>query len=164
MIATHTLKMDHCDLPDTAVKHLANHCSSLFCLHMRGCRLLTDEAVVYLANNRGAGFKELVFFNCPLVTVASLLAIANNCPRLETISTWNVDNVTDEIVTQLAEGCREVTYFHVSGCELVTDASLDKIGECCPKLTTLVVDNCPLLTQAAKTRLKQKILGLSIYE
>lgn len=78
------LSLAHCDWVDgLALRGLADRCPALEELDLTACRQLKDEAIVYLAQRRGAGLRSLSLAVNANVGDAAVQELARNCPELE---------------------------------------------------------------------------------
>lgn len=78
------LSLAHCDWVDgLALRGLADRCPALEELDLTACRQLKDEAIVYLAQRRGAGLRSLSLAVNANVGDAAVQELARNCPQLE---------------------------------------------------------------------------------
>lgn len=78
------LSLAHCDWVDgLALRGLADRCPALEELDLTACRQLKDEAIVYLAQRRGAGLRSLSLAVNANVGDTAVQELARNCPELE---------------------------------------------------------------------------------
>lgn len=78
------LSLAHCDwLDGLALRGLADRCPALEELDLTACRQLKDEAIVYLAQRRGAGLRSLSLAVNANVGDTAVQELARNCPQLE---------------------------------------------------------------------------------
>lgn len=78
------LSLAHCDWVDgLALRGLADRCPALEELDLTACRQLKDEAIVYLAQRRGAGLRSLSLAVNANVGDAAVQELARNCPELK---------------------------------------------------------------------------------
>lgn len=78
------LSLAHCDWVDgLALRGLADRCPALEELDLTACRQLKDEAIVYLAQRRGAGLRSLSLAVNANVGDTAVQELARNCPQLE---------------------------------------------------------------------------------
>ncbi|XP_017529433.1 F-box/LRR-repeat protein 15 isoform X2 [Manis javanica] len=78
------LSLAHCDWVDgLALRGLADRCPALEELDLTACRQLKDEAIVYLAQRRGAGLRSLSLAVNANVGDAAVQELARNCPELQ---------------------------------------------------------------------------------
>jgi len=111
-----------------------------------------DGAVIDVLNSVGSGLRELDLSGCMLLTDQTLLAIRQCCPRLNTFSLTEAEDVTDEGVAQLFRNwdinpglqyvnlsrLRKLTYFGI-------EAILEHSGRA---LEVLNINSCPLQPNA----------------
>jgi ribonuclease HIII len=165
------------NLTDAAVVAVAEHCGGLTSLNVSYCKNLTDAAVVAVAEHcagltsldvrsletfsGGASsletYKEILAgtltsfkpMNPPTATDASLVAVAERCAGLTSLSVAGCKILTDAAVVAVAEHCAGLTSLSVAGCEKLTDAAVVAVAEHCVGLTSLDVHDCSNLTDAA---------------
>ncbi|RPB28811.1 RNI-like protein [Terfezia boudieri ATCC MYA-4762] len=113
---------------------------------------LQDGAVIDVLNSIGSGLRELDLSGCMLLTDQTLFAVRQCCPRLNTFSLTEADDVTDEGVAQLFRNwdinpglqyanlsrLRKLTYFGI-------EAILEHSGR---TLEVLNLNSCPLQPDA----------------
>lgn len=78
------LSLAHCDWVDgLALRGLADRCPALEDLDLTACRQLKDEAIVYLAQRRGASLRSLSLAVNANVGDPAVQELARNCPQLQ---------------------------------------------------------------------------------
>jgi len=71
---------------------------------------------------QGARSLKVLNVTClPMLTEASLMAVAKNCPFLECLKAADSDAVTDASIIELAKGCDMLSVLDVSECMHVTE-------------------------------------------
>lgn len=99
------LSLAHCDWVDgLALRGLADRCPALEDLDLTACRQLKDEAIVYLAQRRGAGLRSLSLAVNANVGDAAVQALARNCPELEHLDLTGCLRVGSDGIRCLGQG------------------------------------------------------------
>ena len=98
---------------------------------------------------------------CTLLTDEAVLALAERLPGLTHISLFGgTEAITSRAMETLVSQCRELEFIELSFCPNVSDATLMKIAEHCPKLAELHVQGCPGVTAAGLTELGSQCSNL----
>lgn len=122
------LSLAHCDWVDgLALRGLVDRCPALEELDLTACRQLKDEAIVYLAQRRGAGLRSLSLAVNANVGDTAVQELARNCPHLEHLDLTGCLRVGNDGVRTLAEYCPALRSLRVRHCHHVTDSSLSRL-------------------------------------
>ncbi|XP_046306399.2 F-box/LRR-repeat protein 15 isoform X1 [Marmota monax] len=122
------LSLAHCDWVDgLALRGLADRCPVLEELDLTACRQLKDEAIVYLAQRRGAGLRSLSLAVNANVGDAAVQELARNCPQLEHLDLTGCLRVGSDGVRTLAEYCPALRSLRVRHCHHVAEPSLSRL-------------------------------------
>nr|KAF6456008.1 F-box and leucine rich repeat protein 15 [Rousettus aegyptiacus] len=110
-------------------------------LHLAGLRRfdaaqLKDEAIVYLAQRRGAGLRSL--------------SLAVNA------------NVGDAAVQELARNCPELEHLDLTGCLRVGSDGVRTLAEYCPALRSLRVRHCHHVAEPSLSRLRKRGVDIDV--
>ncbi|XP_014404869.1 PREDICTED: F-box/LRR-repeat protein 15 [Myotis brandtii] len=126
-----------CDWVDgLALRGLADRCPALEELDLTACRQLKDEAIVYLAQRRGAGLRSL--------------SLAVNA------------NVGDAAVQELARNCPELEHLDLTGCLRVGSDGVRTLAEYCPALRSLRVRHCHHVAEPSLSRLRKRGVDIDV--
>uniref|UniRef100_A0A8C9QLV2 F-box/LRR-repeat protein 15 n=1 Tax=Spermophilus dauricus TaxID=99837 RepID=A0A8C9QLV2_SPEDA len=122
------LSLAHCDWVDgLALRGLADRCHVLEELDLTACRQLKDEAIVYLAQRRGAGLRSLSLAVNANVGDAAVQELARNCPQPEPLDLTGCLRVGSDGVRTLAEYCPALRSLRVRHCHHVAEPSLSRL-------------------------------------
>lgn len=110
------LSLAHCDWVDgLALRGLVDRCPALEELDLTACRQLKDEAIVYLAQRRGAGLRSLSLAVNANVGDTAVQELARNCPHLEHLDLTGCLRVGNDGVRCRGQGGRKVVVVVVGG-------------------------------------------------
>jgi hypothetical protein len=113
-----------CLLTDESLLELIDGCAPrLTSLGLRGCSLLSPEAIVSVAR-LCATLRELDLEGVELVTDTALHAIAESLPALERLSLKGCVQLSDEAVGALAANCRGLSHLSLNKVPGVSDVAL----------------------------------------
>ena len=160
----HTLGIFKSDITDAGLLMIAQGCPQLKDITLRSCKKISDMGLLALAVNLpGMTSIDLwltsnmtcvgvtaIAERCPaLVEISiegeqspdaavvvndSIRAIARGCPKLQTISIYYSDWLSDGSVAFLAERCKELRSVCLHGCDRVSDEGMKAIANSCPDL------------------------------
>uniref|UniRef100_G1DG40 F-box/LRR-repeat protein 15 n=1 Tax=Capra hircus TaxID=9925 RepID=G1DG40_CAPHI len=131
------LSLAHFDWVDgLALRGLADPCPALEELALTACRQLKDEAIVYLAQRRGASLRSL--------------SLAVNA------------NVGDTAVQELARNCPELQHLDLTGCLRVGSDGIRTLAEYCPALRSLGVRHCHHVAEPSLSRLRKRGVDIDV--
>jgi hypothetical protein len=128
---------------DATVVTCAHYCSALEYVTLRECHLITNDSVCELVRRRGSKLLKISVGGCPLLTDKAVLAVAEHCPQLREMSCPFA--VSDAAVVKLAEGCPELRYVNVNHSD-VGDRGIKALAKLCPKIDNLFLVKCPRIT------------------
>lgn len=109
---------------------------------------LIDASVIILAQGCPR-LTSIQLRSCGSVTDMSVVALARHCQFLTKVNFCQCDQVTDAGVIILAENCTRLTEIDFSWCDLLTDGAVVTLAKNCPCITTVDFDFCYLLTEVA---------------
>jgi F-box and leucine-rich repeat protein GRR1 len=112
----------------------------LWCRNIRGCRNLTDVAVLAVAE-RLPGLTHIELYDITAITSSAVETLASKCRDLEHINLGHCSNVSDITLTKIAEHCSKLEALYVYGCDDVTVAGLTEIATKCTKLKAVFFGN-----------------------
>lgn len=142
-ICLEDLDLSHCSqLTDHAIKVLGDCCPGLKRLNVKECIQISDIGIVSLN-----ALKSLESINISRknlssrITDVSLLALAEGCRDLQSISLSGCEMITDVGISWIANGCRKLTQLNIANCYKVSNAGLRYIGEECHQLRKIVINN-----------------------
>ena len=144
-------------LTDLSVLAIADNCTSITDFKIIECPNMTNNAVIYLMGKRGSNLCSLSIGFCRLVTDSSLMAIADNCPLLTSVSIWGTSKMTDEAVIHLVRTRgSNIRTLNVGYFGLLTDLSVMAIADNCPHLVKLFLLCNDNITDVSVARLVQR--------
>lgn len=115
-------------------------------LILQFCDGLRDEHLAQLP----PALSRLRLDSCPAITDDGVRALAASCgPRLEELSLYWNNNVSDSGVAALALKCPRLTALSLSGCKLVGSASVLALASRCRLLGALNLTRLPLVDDVA---------------
>lgn len=109
---------------------IGEYCHDLTKLIIRGNLKLTDAGVQAVVQ-KNRKLETIYLSYCPLLTDATLVAIAEHCPYLKGFSVTNALDITDNGIKQLVISARYLEGIDISSCQLLTNTSLEHIGNYC---------------------------------
>lgn len=105
---------------------------------VRGCKVLSDGAIVALGARCGARLIALDVSECFNLSDAAVISIAQNCRMLTALSAKCCRKLTDASITALAACCGgALQRLDVAGCNRIEGESLIALGASCPRLRHL---------------------------
>ena len=130
-------------------------CSPLTNLDLAGCRLLTDSAVLVIAE-RATELRSLSLFACDLVTSAGVAAVARSCPFLTRINLSSCTRIDDESLRAIGENCPLMRTVDFHGCSrewraarCISDAGVRALARGCRELRNVDLSECINIGDAA---------------
>jgi hypothetical protein len=109
---------------------------------------VTDDVVIALAENCDWLISISLWF-CSKITDTALIAIAENCPELTAINLRHCRNLTDTALTAVAEHCGDLTDVDLNCCINITNATVIAFATNCPGLTNIDLGRCDYVTDTA---------------
>lgn len=107
--------------------------------------LVTDDDLIRLLTPAVERINARVYS----LTDASIMAVAETCPKLAVLNVSANSRLTDVSIKAVAENCANLTMLDVSQCRKITDASIMAIAENCRRLTSLDFEGCDKVTNVA---------------
>lgn len=101
---------DECFIPIT------QYCNKLESVTLWWCSGFTDLAFQSLAYNRNIGLKRLQFYHVKDLTDVGLIAIADNCPRLQELHLIHCESLTKDSLVKIARDCKSLVTFNAEFC------------------------------------------------
>jgi hypothetical protein len=138
-------------------------CTKLQQLHISGCKVLDDKAVMTIADS--CKLLKVVSFPCwegknLEVTDTSIAYLTEQCTLLETFYVANFEKLTDASIAALSRHCLDLKELTLSNLPLITNASLLSVAEHSSQLTLLEVRRCPDVTDVGLSAVTSKCLDL----
>ncbi|KAF2455744.1 hypothetical protein BDY21DRAFT_372897 [Lineolata rhizophorae] len=87
------------------------------------------------------------------ITDKTMLAVADNCPRLQGLNVTNCKKVSDDSLEAVAKNCRHVKRLKFNGCTQLTDKSILTFATTCPHILEIDLHDCRLLEDESVTAL-----------
>ena len=109
---------------------------------------VTDDVVIALAENCDWLISISLWF-CSKITDTAVIAIAENCPELTAINLRHCRNLTDTALTAVAEHCGNITDVDLNCCINITNATVIAFATNCPGLTNIDLGRCDYVTDTA---------------
>eukprot|EP00899_Mesostigma_viride_P008072 jgi/Mesvir1/17266/Mv07675-RA.1 len=140
---------------DGGIAVVGDGCKRLQELHLAYCRgCFTPRGLAGMAPRLGA-LERLHAPGCDAVTDESVIALAENCPRLSFVEVSGC-KVGDRGILALVTRGSLLLKLRACGCVAITDASLMALSERCPKLEALMVSGCRGVTGAGARAVASK--------
>ncbi|XP_024373929.1 EIN3-binding F-box protein 2 isoform X2 [Physcomitrium patens] len=76
------------------------------------------------------------------ISDSGLIAIANCCAALRSLTLWGCENITDVGLAAIGSGCRSLEKLSIMNCPGIGDRGLQAIAKGCPLLSTVSIDSC----------------------
>jgi F-box/leucine-rich repeat protein 2/20 len=128
-----SLQLNSCKISDDVISAITLCCPKIINLHLDGCRGLTDDGIIEIAEKyRNLEILELGF--CRMISDYSMMKIGECCKKIEILK--------------------------LPGCILLTDKSLEKIGDNCKNLKTMDISECHNINSIGVRFLASKCLML----
>ena len=109
---------------------------------------VTDDVVIALAENCDWLISISLWF-CRKITDTALIAIAENCTELTAINLRHCHNLTDTALTAVAEHCGDLADVDLNYCINMTNATVIAFATNCPGLTNIGLGACHSITDTA---------------
>lgn len=102
--ALRTLSLSHCaTITDDLLMMLADECQYITSLSFTSAEDISDEGVCHLLERMGPRLISLVLNNCPQLTDTVLSAIAEHCDQLESLDISDTDITAEAIISDVIE-------------------------------------------------------------
>jgi hypothetical protein len=138
----------------TVHEFAAKHGDEVRSANMKGCCNLTDIAVMALAE-ACAELQTVTLTDCPSVTDASVIKLAKGCPRLQTVWLNRCVKIMDASLIELGKGCPHLQTLSLNGCFNIKDAGVIDLAKGCSQLQTIYLNACAEITDASVVALGQ---------
>ncbi|XP_048257618.1 dynein regulatory complex subunit 6-like isoform X5 [Haliotis rufescens] len=174
------LNISHTNLTDASLRAIAKNCNYLQYLSLAFCVKFSDRGLLYLASGKCSkkleyldlsgclqitpqGFKNLsngcnnlqtiVLNEFPTLNDECVIALAENCTKIHTVSFLGSPLLTDEAFKKLAQSKR-LKMIKVEGNNRISDVSLKAIGKNCVGLEHLYMTDCQRITDVSMKALQ----------
>ena len=129
---------DNVHITDATVMSQCTHCPRLKAMYFHGCTLLTDAAVLAVAE-RLPGLTHINLCNIEAITSRAVDTLVSKCCELKFIQLNHCRNINDDTLSHIAKHCSKLEKLYVFRCS-ITIAGLTVIGTKCSKLKYVVID------------------------
>jgi hypothetical protein len=135
--------------------------SSLECIDVSSCRLVSRDTILSLAKCRNLvdiNLSSIIGASVSTFTFADVIlslsdAIGSN---LHTFRYGTTNGFVDTCLEYLAEFSPKLVHLDLSSAIQLTDQSVSLLATCCPMLETLILPNCPLLSDISAIEVSLK--------
>lgn len=149
------IDFSHCRLLTSfGMEALAQRCTKLRSIGLKGCPKANDAAVVALATHCGANLHELFVGGGGNVGDSGLQALASHCANLEALDIARSNpfgnsrgGVSDHALLQFVTKCGQLQRLVLRGQGQLSLAVLGSISAHCPKLQSLDIGGCRQIIQ-----------------
>jgi len=126
-------------MSSAAVCWIAEGCKRLAHLNLKGCKQLTDSAVLYLAKQGSMPLRSLSLAGCCELTDYGMVPLLNSahCAGLRSLDISLCIFLGDDTLHTLAMACSRLQHLVLAGVTRYTDASLNVLGRMCKELITV---------------------------
>lgn len=160
------LRIPHSAISDDTLLLLASRCQRIELLDVSHCIGITDHSVKIIARLRNlrnlsldhaamisdVALQHLVtecplltsigLRDCPSLTDAGFLCLAQWCAQLVSIDVAKNSNITNKAIIAIAQGCPHLKQLHIDDCENVSDVCMVAISHLCKQLELLDTIGC----------------------
>lgn len=135
--------LDGCpdEFTDTHLAFLVEHCPRLTGLFVEHCPRVTFPFLV-IPPTHLSELTSVQLSDCVNLKNASVMALAQSCPRLTFLDLSFSKMVIDDTMIEVAQLCPELREVQLNGCTELTDVTLLYLGRHCLRLSQLGVDWC----------------------
>jgi hypothetical protein len=119
-----------------------------------------DAAVLALAESCRQ-LRSVSFCNCPRLTDEAVVALTENCGLLNSVTFDSCLMLTDAAMEALAKNCSQLSNIGVAGCVELTDVALVSLAEHCKQLSIVNFGGCTQLTDTSVVALAENCGQLS---
>eukprot|EP01135_Chromosphaera_perkinsii_P001655 Nk52_evm32s208 gene=Nk52_evmTU32s208 len=138
---------------DTGIQALVRHCPKITGLVLKGCHLITDNALSNIAKTYKTKLVHLDLFGCYNITSSKAEWLGLLCPNIQTLSLAQCARISDGCIGRLAESLKKLEIIDLKGIKQVRDSCVRKIGKYCINLKVLCLSHCSLLTDSGVAEL-----------
>ena len=131
-------------LTDRAVVAVAKACPSLIDVQLARCKLLSDAAIYALCEC--VGIQKLWINSCTKISPPAMQRIGESLPALRDFNAYGTGGWTDASIGAIAQGCPMLDTCVIMGCPELTDRAVVQLSEGCPHIRTIVVADSPKVT------------------
>ena len=139
-------------LTDQCIISIANVYSKLTSIDLNGCWKLTDAGMSALGTGCGQ-LQSIKLALCEMVTDVGISALSAGCGQLQSIYLKGCFEVTGAGVSALGAGCGQLQSIDLSRCKKVTDEGISALGAGCKQLQSILLLDCRLVTDAGVSAL-----------
>ena len=143
------LRLEDCDqLPPDALLPLRS-LKRLHTLSLAGLFLLNDATLVAIADACHESLIGLSIRGCSLVTPEAVVTMARTCSKIEDLDLSGVELMTDAAAIALSEGLPALERLQLKACVQLSDEAIAAIASGCPDLVRLSLNKIPALSDAS---------------
>lgn len=146
------------------VESLGKRCGGfLKRLSLRGCRNVTDQALVQFAQ-LCTNIEELNVEECRQLSDSTCIALGSNCHRLRRLRLASCTRMTNISLHALASGrCgAHLEHLDISWCDQITDDGFAVLSRSCPRLRVLIAKGVRGMSDAAANALASSCPDLEV--
>ncbi|XP_057786385.1 F-box protein SKIP2-like [Salvia miltiorrhiza] len=155
----HLVKTPDCS--NDGISAIAENCRLLRKLHIDGWRTnrIGDEGLIAIAKN-SMNLVELVLTGVN-PTLASLMAMASNCLKLERLALCGSETIGDAEISCVAAKCKALKKLCIKGCH-ITDSGIEAFATGCPNLVKIKVKKCRGVSSGVVGQLRARRESLAV--
>lgn len=133
-------------MTDKGLSGVAEGCNDLRCLHLAGCRFITNSALEALSKHC-RNLEELVLHGCTNITDSGLTSLVSGCRQLKYLDLNKCTHVGDAGICSISEACSaSLKTLKLMDCFKVGDDAISSLAMFCQSLETLIIGGCRDIT------------------
>jgi hypothetical protein len=148
------------ELGGDSLLQVADNWKSMRELDLSFCKKINNAAMVAAMNKFGSAIEALNLYYCRMISDEAILAIANRCTYLRDLNVQGCNDLTDAAICTLAEKCHHLESLTISNCTKITDQSLIALAVNSPQLRRLQMNHCKQIRQDGIVALSENSHGL----
>ncbi|XP_041348601.1 dynein regulatory complex subunit 6-like isoform X2 [Gigantopelta aegis] len=154
------LNVSHTNLTDASLRALAKYCWNLQFLSLAFCCKFTDRGLLYLASGKcNRKLEYLDVSGCLQITPEGFRNLANGCSNLQSLILNEFPTLNDECIMAIAEKCTKLHSVSFLGSPLLTDEPFKKLASH-KNLRVIKLDGNHRISDAALKIIGKQCLGL----
>jgi F-box and leucine-rich repeat protein GRR1 len=157
----------NCNINDTALKSIFNHCRDLRELRISQVDIIkteiTDNAFLGSPLSHTRYFEQLRlvdFTGITTITDMTLSILINAAPRIRSLVLNKCSGITDEGVLSICRLGKFLHFLHLGHCSQITDASITCLAVSCNRIRYLDMACCTEITDRSVVELSRNLLKL----